>query len=230
MKHIYLLVLIVVFSTQVHAQGFFSTNAYSTSVPRGVGANSLFGWGENSSSTIDVRPNPGNANGTMMINYHTGITFSAHSYYGGIRFYNQGYPNPYDSSTGATMVMSITNNNVGIGTTNPDQKLTVNGMIHASSVKVDTNIPVPDYVFQKDYKLTNLSALAAYIDKNHHLPEIPSAAELESKGMDVGKMNLLLLKKVEELTLHLINTEKKVRRLQQANAVIKKSLKKFNQK
>ncbi|PAW93145.1 hypothetical protein CKK33_06415 [Mucilaginibacter sp. MD40] len=230
MKHIYLFVLIVIFSSKVHAQGFFSTTAYSSSVPRGVGANSLFGWGENSSTTIDVRPNPGNANGTMMINYHTGITFSANSYYGGIRFYNQGYPNPYDSSTGATMVMSITNNNVGIGTTNPDQKLTVNGIIHASSVKVDTNIPVPDYVFQRDYKLTDLSKLAAYINKNHHLPEIPSAAELESKGMDVGKMNLLLLKKVEELTLHLINTEKKVKRLQQANALINKSLKKSRHK
>ncbi|OJW17960.1 hypothetical protein [Mucilaginibacter sp. 44-25] len=224
MKRTLLFLLMIITGLHAYSQGFFSTTAYSTSVPRGVGANSLFGWGENSSSTIDVRPNPGNANGTMMINYHTGITFSANSYYGGIRFYNQGYPNPYDSSTGATMVMSITNNNVGIGTTNPDQKLTVNGMIHASSVKVDTNIPVPDYVFQRDYKLTDLSALAAYINKNHHLPEIPSAADMESKGMDVGKMNLLLLKKVEELTLHLIKKEAEIKKLQRSVAAVKRSL------
>ncbi|MCJ8212036.1 hypothetical protein MUY27_20130 [Mucilaginibacter sp. RS28] len=69
------------------------------------------------------------------------------------------------------------NGNVGIGTTQPDQKLTVNGTIHASQVKVDTNIPTPDYVFNADYKLASLSKVQDYINRYHHLPEIPNAQQ-----------------------------------------------------
>jgi hypothetical protein len=99
--------------------------------------------------------------------------------------------------------------NVGIGTTSPDQKLTVNGTIHAKSVVVDTNIPVPDYVFNNDYNLPSLTEIKTYTDKNHHLPGVPAAAELEKNGINLGEMNMMLLKKVEELTLYLIEKDKK---------------------
>jgi hypothetical protein len=97
--------------------------------------------------------------------------------------------------------------NVGIGTTSPDQKLTVNGTVHSKSVVVDLSI-VPDYVFKPAYKLPSLDFVKNYIDKNSHLPEVPSEAEIKKSGLNVGEMNTILLKKVEELTLYLINEHK----------------------
>jgi len=124
MKKIILFLAIALLSYCSYAQSFFTTSPYANS-PQGVGANSIFGWGENFDRSIDVRPNPHPTYGTMMINYHTGLTLSAHSVYGGIRFYNQGYPNPYDPATGSVMVMSIVNGSVGIGTTSPGSDLTI---------------------------------------------------------------------------------------------------------
>ncbi len=106
------------------------------------------------------------------------------------------------------LLLNANGGNVGIGTTSPDQKLTVNGTIHSSEVIVDTNIPTPDYVFDKTYDLPTLTSVKNYIDKNHHLSEIPSAAEVAKNGQRVGEMNMLLLKKVEELTLYMIERDK----------------------
>jgi hypothetical protein len=99
---------------------------------------------------------------------------------------------------------------VGIGTSSPDQMLTVNGQIHAKDVKVDASVPAPDYVFEKDYDLPTLDSIKAYIDKNKHLPEVPSAKEFEKDGVNLGEINMLLLKKVEELTLYLIQQQKEI--------------------
>jgi hypothetical protein len=111
-----------------------------------------------------------------------------------------------------TTKMLINNaGNVGIGTQSPDEMLTVNGKIHAREVKIDTSIPTPDYVFNKDYSLMSLTDVKNYIDKNHHLPEVPSAAEVEKDGLKLGEMNLILLKKVEELTLYLIVKDKELK-------------------
>jgi len=101
------------------------------------------------------------------------------------------------------------NGNVGIGTSNPDYKLTVNGSIHAKEVRVDLNVPGPDYVFANDYKLPSLEEIKNYIDENKHLPEVPSAAAMEKNGVQLGEMNMLLLKKIEELTLYVIELKKR---------------------
>lgn len=107
--------------------------------------------------------------------------------------------------------------NVGIGTENPDARLTVNGTIHSKEVKVDTSIPVPDYVFKEDYNLRSLQDVENYIKENSHLPEIPSAKEFEQNGIKVSEMNMSLLKKIEELTLYVIQQNKKIYELQQEN-------------
>jgi hypothetical protein len=101
------------------------------------------------------------------------------------------------------------NGNVGIGTTIPDEKLTVKGKIHAEEIKVDLNVPGPDYVFEKDYDLKSLPQIEKYISENKHLPEIPSAKTMEKDGINIGKMQMKLLQKIEELTLHLIEQDKK---------------------
>ena len=101
--------------------------------------------------------------------------------------------------------------NVGIGTITPDEKLTVKGKIHAEEVRVDLSVPGPDYVFEKQYQLTPLAEIQKYISVNKHLPEVPSAKEMESNGINLSEMNMLLLKKVEELTLHLIQQEETIK-------------------
>lgn len=99
--------------------------------------------------------------------------------------------------------------NVGIGTTAPDEKLTVKGKIHAQEVRVDMLGPlVPDYVFKEDYKLKSLQEVEKYIRENKHLPEIPSAQEIEKNGLMLAEMNMNLLKKIEEITLYMIEIKK----------------------
>ncbi|WP_090609346.1 hypothetical protein [Parapedobacter koreensis] len=100
------------------------------------------------------------------------------------------------------------NGRVGIGTTNPQAKLAVEGTVLAKEVKVKTDIAVPDYVFSPEYELPKLAEVEAYVKEHKHLPEIPSAKDIEKEGLDLAEMNLLLLKKVEELTLHMIELKK----------------------
>ncbi|MDQ7949894.1 MAG: hypothetical protein REI93_13665, partial [Pedobacter sp.] len=110
-------------------------------------------------------------------------------------------------------VMQITDGGrVGVGTTNPDEKLAVNGKIHAKEIRVDAT-GLPDYVFEADYQLPSLAETEAFIKKNKHLPEVPSAANVERNGLELGEMNKILLKKIEELTLHLIEKEKEINQL-----------------
>jgi len=74
----------------------------------------------------------------------------------------------------------------------------------------------PDYVFAPDYELRSLDEVAAFIQENQHLPEVPSAAEVAERGIDVGEMNMLLLKKVEELTLYILQQQKEIDELKKA--------------
>ena len=115
--------------------------------------------------------------------------------------------------------------NVGIGTLQPRSRLTVNGRVHAKEVKVDLNIPGADYVFESDYQLMSLPEVERFISINKHLPEIPSAADMEKNGINLSEMNIKLLKKVEELTLHLIDLNKKVGQLNMENEILKDKVK-----
>jgi hypothetical protein len=123
------------------------------------------------------------------------------------------------ASNGNFAMRLASNGSVGIGTTQPDSKLTVNGTIHSKEVKVDASIPVPDYVFEPNYKVLQLSELKTYLAVNHHLPEIPSAAEMDKNGINLSEMNLKLLKKVEELTLYLIEKDSQIESLKKSNQI-----------
>jgi hypothetical protein len=120
-------------------------------------------------------------------------------------------------STGAySENMRITGaGNVGIGTTNPGSfKLAVEGKIAARGVKV-TNAAFADYVFEPTYNLRTLSNLNSYINEYKHLPGIPSAKEIEKEGgFELGTMNVKLLEKVEELTLYIIEQDKRIQALE----------------
>ncbi|WP_340066171.1 hypothetical protein [Ascidiimonas aurantiaca] len=113
------------------------------------------------------------------------------------------------------------NGNVGIGTSNPDMKLTVKGNIHAEEVKIDLNIPAPDYVFKENYYLRSIKELENFIKENGHLPEIPSAKEFEENGIMQAEMDMNLLKKIEELTLYTIQQQKEIENLKKENDTLK---------
>ncbi|SES20167.1 hypothetical protein [Pedobacter rhizosphaerae] len=111
--------------------------------------------------------------------------------------------------------------NVGIGTTTPKEKLSVNGKVRAHEVKVEIG-NWPDYVFKPEYKLQSLAAIEKEIKAKGHLPGMPSADEIESNGLALGEVVKLQQEKIEELTLHLIEKEKEIERLKQMEQRINK--------
>jgi hypothetical protein len=115
---------------------------------------------------------------------------------------------------------------VGIGTESfGTERLAVNGSIRAKEVKVEAT-GWPDYVFQKDYKISSLADLDRYIKLNKHLPGIPDAQEVKENGIELGEMNKLLLQKIEELTLHLIEKDKTIEGILKRMDEIEKKVKK----
>ncbi len=128
-------------------------------------------------------------------------------------FISNASPGPNQNVTWGLPKMLITRGgNVGIGTNSFGglYRLYVAGKIAAwEEIKVFTNgSSFPDYVFDANYKLRSLEDTETYIKENHHLPEVPSAAEIAKDGMSLNGMSEILLKKVEELTLHLIEMKK----------------------
>jgi hypothetical protein len=119
--------------------------------------------------------------------------------------------------------------NVGIGTTNPTQKLSVNGTVRAKEVIVDSGWS--DYVFDESYELKALSETEAFIKAEKHLPDMPSARDVAEHGVSVGEMQAKLLAKIEELTLHVIEQQKqlaaqsaRIERLEGENARLSRTM------
>jgi hypothetical protein len=111
----------------------------------------------------------------------------------------------------------ILESNVGIGTIDPGQyKLAVEGKLGARKVVV-TQASWADYVFDSSYQLKSLAEVEQFIRVNKHLPEVPSAKEVEKNGLDVGDNQAVLLKKIEELTLYVIEQNKRIEKLEAAN-------------
>jgi hypothetical protein len=120
----------------------------------------------------------------------------------------------FANSSGPRLTIA-TDGNVGIGTTNPTQKLCVTGTVRAQEVIVDTGWS--DYVFDEGYKLKALSETEAFVKAEKHLPGIPSAKEVSDHGISVGEMQAKLLAKIEELTLHQIAQGKELSQLKSEN-------------
>lgn len=121
-------------------------------------------------------------------------------------------------------VLTESNGKIGIGTTMPDELLTVKGRIHAEEVLIDLNGALaPDYVFEAyfegfselvpEYSVPSLDEVADFIRINHHLPGVPSASQIEKEGLSLKEMNLLLLQKIEELTIYTLKQQQEIESL-----------------
>lgn len=115
---------------------------------------------------------------------------------------------------GEAKMKILANGNVGIGTVEPTEKLSVYGKIRAQEIKVEV-ADWPDYVFAEGYKVRTLEDLEKFIKLNKHLPEMPSDTEVEAGGIELGEMNKRLLKKIEELTLYIIDQGKEIANLKE---------------
>jgi hypothetical protein len=151
---------------------------------------------KHSGSGVNSYGNPGSDNGIIQITgFNTGVSNKA------INSNNNFYV--------------FTNGTVAVNASRVPTGYTfaVGGKAIAEQMTVMLQADWPDYVFEKGHTLMPLTELADYVNKNHHLPEIPSAAEIKKDGLNLGEMNGLLVKKVEELTLYLIEKEKEIREL-----------------
>jgi hypothetical protein len=103
---------------------------------------------------------------------------------------------------------------VGIGTTTPAYELAVKGSIGCSEIQVLDVTDWRDFVFAPGYTLRSLAEVESFINQNQHLPGVPSEKEVKANGYNVSEMNAILLQKIEELTLYIIE-QQKVNNLQQ---------------
>jgi hypothetical protein len=180
------------------------TTSYNSVWGLQSGAESIMIFGNNNRNEIRA----GNSNAGGFLDFYTNNTAD------------------YTSASDGILTMRLSSNgNVSIGTTDPQgHKLAVNGDIIATKITVKPYGNWPDYVFKPSYNLPSLSEVKTYIDQNQHLPDMPSAETVEKDGQDIGEMNKLLLKKVEELTLYVIEKDKQVTNQQNQIDQLKQSL------
>jgi hypothetical protein len=150
---------------------------------------------------LEIDPVSGTNGGTDILSYNRST--SAYK-----QLTAKAYNFAFGTSTTNNALVILNGGNIGIGIASPSEKLSVNGNISAKKIIV-TQLGWSDYVFNDDYKLRSLSSVESFIRQNKHLPEVPSAKEVEDKGISVGDNQALLLKKIEELTLYMIEMNKR---------------------
>jgi len=149
---------------------------------------------------------------------------------------NTGVTNSYGVFQSSASDPNYFAGNVGIGTVDnaswklatSTYKLAVNGSAIATSMVVKLQANWPDYVFRSDYRLPSLAEVKAYVDQNHHLPDMPSEQEVADNGLNLGEINKQLTKKVEELTLYLIEQNKQLAEQKKVNQSLQEQIDKLS--
>lgn len=177
-----------------------------------LGASSITGSYSDNTSVMEIISDQASylsmkgANGSKLF-------ISAKEDFGGNSIFSVGTPfsiSTVGNGSPNTVFYSTLDGNVGIGTTEPTEKLSVKGNIRTKEIFVEA-APWPDYVFEGSYELMSLEEVNSFISKQGHLPNMPSAEEVAEDGIAVGEMNAKLLEKIEELTLHLIEQQSQIK-------------------
>ncbi|MEX2235377.1 MAG: fibronectin type III domain-containing protein [Cyclobacteriaceae bacterium] len=203
------------------------------------------GWTDNASNEVEfeIERSETSGNGFVLVGTvgANTVSFSDTSLISGITYYyriratNAGGPSAYSTEVNATTmpieggtqlcesIYCDEHGGVGIGThiIPTGFTLAIKGKMMAEGVKVALESEWPDYVFKKDYNLTDIASLKKFIEENGHLPNIPAAKTVEKEGIDVGRINVLLLEKIEELSLYLIRMEERINLLESENRTLK---------
>jgi hypothetical protein len=138
------------------------------------------------------------------------VTIGYNQTYNGVTMTDAGYIQAETQGTAyRNLLLEPMGGNVGIGTISPSYPLTVNGTIRASEI-ITNSYDWADYVFDKNYRLSSLADVERTIRSEKHLPGMPSAEEIAAHGLNMGEMQTKLLQKIEELTLHQIEQEKRL--------------------
>lgn len=196
-----------IFFRNVNTAGYQDLMTIKSSGKVGVGTNS-----PDEKLTVAGNINVGGSgNGGIKVRHVDGKNNTSTSY--GPLYLNYSTTSPVYVGRISNKSNLLVQGNVGIGTSSPTEALEVNGTIRSKEVKVEA-APWPDYVFEADYNLKSLSSVADFISKNGHLPNVPSAAVVEANGVALGEMNAKLLEKIEELTLYIIDQNKRIEQLE----------------
>lgn len=148
-----------------------------------------------------------NSNNALV--FYAGGTFNER-----VSFIQSGHNDGVYSDVGGVLALNPFGGNVGVGIVNPQHALDVKGSMRACKLIANNLDGWCDYVFEEDYELMPLDSLSIFVKEYKHLPEIPTEDEVAENGIDVGEMNKLLLKKVEELSLYIIEQEKRITNLE----------------
>ena len=127
---------------------------------------------------------------------------------------------------GADAIYIDTRGNIGIGGINTDlsEQLQINGRVRASGFIADAS-SFPDYVFAKDYDLKTLKELKQYTTQHHSLPGMPTEKEVITNGLDLRKVSITSVEKIEELYLHTINQQELIEAQEMENLALKETVK-----
>lgn len=212
-------------STLLHILGEHGTTQFRMTLPSssnygGSGDINLQSWVSEPGVTWDaggIGMNVNNDNGSPAqfgrLNQQIGQSY--------IRFIPNGgameFSTTDNSGTSYKSTMFLQGGKLGIGTNNPGTyKLAVEGTIGARKIKV-TQLSWADDVFKPEYPLISIKEIKYFIKKNGHLPQVPKASDIIGRDIDIAETQTLLLKKIEELTLYIIE-------LKEENESIKKRI------
>lgn len=135
----------------------------------------------------------------------------------------------FSTGNNSEQMRILNNGNVGIGIKNPQEKLAVNGTIYSKEVKVGMT-DWPDYVFSVGYVLPSLKEVKKYININRHLMDLPTESEVVKTGLELGATSKILTKKIEELTLYLIEKDEQIEKQGKVNEELRSRNKQQDQR
>lgn len=196
-------------SIQARRSSFISGKAEQNLKLNPFGGNVGIGTGGNSiTSTLFVVKSTSSFDGTAVFK---GTTHFTHFHYAG----NEDTYIRGGKDGSAVILNDVPNGKVGIGRFPTVYQLEVNGTAKANEVIVETGWA--DYVFEQGYKLKSIDELEAFVKENKHLPNIPKASDIEKYGLKVGETNKVMMEKIEELALYIIQLKKEIDLLKTKN-------------